>query len=916
MEFPGQLELQHRIRRACLDEDGRPLVFILGSGASSGAVPTTSGMLDYFERAIGTDAEDLADFKEEVREIDAPLRYQAAARFLIERAGLTPLNRAVRLAVLRARTPSLRPELAREYLNDDARLKDLEEDYAGWAIPQGLAAIARVLSRIPVEARGPILTTNFDPLMEIALRANGIDSYHIVADGDGSFVYPESRSALLPVAHLHGFWRQSDTLHTAAQLERKRPRLIASLRQILTNSTCVVLGYGGWDDVLTASIMQLVNEGSERLLDVLWGSHGSEPELGTLTGKELPGRIQSYVNVDINSLMPAVDGALVERSQARRTGSVARRGRPRVNGCTLIDDEFRNLQMARDESPSRTLAFFDGRAPSWRDIFGRVSAQLERSRDILGEVTEPNSADSAGYLIEGPTGEGKSTVLKQVASSLVDETNYEVWWANTGDRIDYEALLSTSVTSKRRVLFVDDADLHIRQIAPLLDGISATGRTDIRVVMAARDTDWTRSTSRQPIPNSRYASRVVKGISRADAVSLVECWSQWGPRGLARLANVLGSNEERASYLYEQSLGAGESALLGAMLTTRYGAEFREHIRELLARLERVVLPGGKTLLDAYLTVCAVHQLGMGSTAIEHLAWSLGLSEAETGSLVVNRLGFEAAAQRHGDYIAPRHPKIAEVATELAEAFARPIEKVVYEFVRAVTAGSRGSRWGDETISVVFAGQRLVDEKMALAAFDGAVAGDALQLRLRNAHIATARRFGRLDLATIGCDRAWDDFDDFSDLRLATRQFFREWSRVVGQQDDYAASAALNACALLDLPEVDRNDRNNAGRALSGLAISLIHLPASVHVGRVEFAGVCAEEAMDVAKDDETRQQAERTLGKAVYEGYKTVDSPDQRRRALRGAVKLALKIGKIGPSRQYLSRADELNDLFPLLGI
>lgn len=890
-------------------------MFILGAGASVGAVPGTAEMVNYFEKSLASDPEDLADFKSTVRTLDGAQQYQAAARFLIERAGLTHLNRVIRLATLRARTPTVSAELARNYLNDESRLKDLEDDFAGWAIPQGIAAIARVLSRVPIDVRGPILTTNFDPLLETALHACGIESYPIVADGDGSFTYPERPSAIVPVAHLHGYWRLGDTLHTSAQLERPRPRLLASLRQILTNSTCVVLGYGGWDDILTSSILQLVAEGNQRLLEVLWANHGPEPTLGALRGNDLPGRIQPYVNVDINSLMPAVDNALASRSKYRLTSALFRKNRQAISGCTPIDTEFRRFEMARDSSPARTLAFFDGREPNWGDIFGGVAAPLARSRAILGDALLWEIA-SPGYLIEGPTGEGKSTVLKQVAGALAERSEYQVWWANQGDRVDVDALLALSVTSARICLFVDDADLHVAELAELLERIEADERTDIRVFMAARDTDWRRSASRYPIPNGRYVRHIVNGISLADATMLVEGWSAWGGRGLGRLADISGSSATRAEHLYQQSLGAGESALLGALLSTRYGGEFREHIRELLARLGRVALPGRKTLLDGYLIVCAVHEMGLGSTAIEHLAWALGLTEAETLPLVVNRLGFEAAAQRHGDYLAPRHPRIARVAIELAEEFGRPLDQVLHDFVADVTAHSVGSRWGEETLAVVFAGQRIESEDVAVAAMAGAVAGDPSQLRLRCAQIGVYRRFEKFDLAEKVCSRAWSDFSTLSDTRIAMRSFYREWSRVVGLLGDYRASAALNACALLDLPEADRNDRNNAGRALSGLAFCLQQLGPDTLQQATQFAGTCAEEAMNIATDSETRAQAERTLGRAVYDGYQTAKNDASHRQVVRDSVRISLTLSNTGPARQLRARADEIHDLLFLLGI
>lgn len=915
VDFPGQIELQHRIRRACLDEDARPIVFVLGSGASRGSIPETGGMVDYFEKSIASDPEDLGDFQEQVRALGEQNQYQAGARFLIERAGLTHLNRVIRLAVLGARTPALPADLARTYTLDESRLKDLEDDYAGWAVPQGISAIARLLSRVPVEVRGPILTTNFDPLLEIALRTNGLDSYPIVADGDGAFSYPESSSAVVPVAHLHGFWRLGDTLHTAAQLERARPKLIGSLRQILTNSTCVVLGYGGWDDVLTSSILRLVEEGNQRMLEVLWGCHGSDPGLGALTGTDLPGRIQPYVEVDINTVMPAVDMALSTRSSGKLSAGIIQRNKVALGGCTLIDDEFVRLQRERVVTEERALAFFDGREPNWTDVLNDHTAKLARSDELLQQARDW-SFPLPGLLVEGPTGEGKSTLLRQLAVALSGLPEFQVWWANQGDRIEVEQLLSLSVTTTRNCLFIDDADLQVPQAAEILRRVNAENRDDIRVFLASRDTDWKRSTARHSIAPNLYSRRVVAGIDLKDARHLVELWSKWGSRGLGRLASVTNSIDGRATHLHEQSLGASSSALLGALLTTRYGDEFKGHIRDLLARLDRVSLPGNHTLLDAYLIVCAVDHLQLGSAAIEHLAWALDMTESEVSALVVTRLGFEAAAQRHGDFLAPRHPKIASTACQLAVEFGKPLENVLRNYVSAVTRGSVGSRWGDETLAIVFAGQRLEEQTLALAAIEGAVMGDPSQLRLRNAQIGVYRQFDLTDNALTASNDAWAAFPELSDTHIAKRGFFTQWARVVGVQGDYAGSAALNACALLDLPHSDSIDEYHASRALSGLALSLNQFTYNTHEEQTKFVGVCAEEAISISPDGEVRAQAERTLGRAVQDGYQTVASRGDRKRLIRTAVRHAVNLSPIGPAPSLRRQGGDTNDLLRLLAL
>jgi len=651
------------------------------------------------------------------------------------------------------------------------------------------------------------------------------------------------------------------------------------------------------------------------MLEVLWGCHGATPGLGALEGADLPGRIQPYVGVDINATMPAVDKALAERSVGRSNTGLIARNRVALGGCALVDDEFVRIERQRAITEERVLAFYDGREPSWIDILSGNTAQFARADELISEATTWEF-DRPGLLVEGPTGEGKSTLLRQVAVALSARPDFQVWWANRGSRIDVDQLLDLSVTTTRNALFVDDADLQVPQVAEILRRVQMDGRDDIRVFFASRDTDWKRSTSRHPVANKLYERRLVSGIDLRDAQLLVELWSKRGARGLGRLATLASSTSERAEHLHQQSLGNDSSALLGALLTTRYGDEFKAHIRELLSRLDRVVLPGGQTLLDAYLMVCVVDHLGLGSAAIEHLSWALEMSEPEVDGLVVTRLGFEAAAQRRGDFLAPRHPKIAAAACQLAEEFGKPMPKVLRDYVTAVTRGSVGSKWGEETLAIVFAGQRLVEQGLAVAAIEGAVAGDPTQLRLRNAQIGVYRKFEMAQEAREACDAAWREFPNLTDTRIAARGFYTQWARVVGSSGDFAGSAALNACALLDLPNSDRLEARQAGRALSGLAFSLNQLVEDVTEERINCVGVCAEEALNAAlsSDDEIKAQAERTLGRAVTDGYKSVSSESERRRIIRLAIKKAINMSKLGPAPTLRGRAADTTQVLDLL--
>lgn len=917
--YPGQSDLQHRLRRACLEEYAKPLVLMMGAGVSAGAVPGTAEMVHFFERSVSSDPDDASDFMAAVRSLEPERQYQAAARFLIERAGLPHLNRVVRGAVLRARSPRLPLELARQYLSDEQRLKKLEEDFAGWAVPQGLKAVGQIMRLVPPEVRGPVITTNFDPLIEISLRASGFEPYSLPVDDDGSVAVPDSTAVVQPVVHLHGYWRLGDTLHTGAQLTAPRHKLLGSLRQILSNSTCLIVGYGGWDDVLTSAILSIVREGGQRELEILWACHSSDARLGAVSSAELPGRIQPYVSVDSNSLFLGVHQALESRigPSARRPRSAAPKPVPllRVAGWLNVDEGFVATQEARSGDHRGALSYFDGRDPSWVDVASGRIPILDDAQRLIDDLQQ-GSVEAPATLLEGPTGEGKSTVARQAAVELARTGQVQVLWAEPGGQLDVTTLASTVYMSRRVFLFVDDADLRTREIAYLIGEIKRQQRDDIRLVLAARDTDWNRSLSRSSatILRTDLDVRDLSGLSRNDAEKIVEAWSKLGNEGLGHLAQIPSSR--RGEVLHRESLNAGSSALLGALLATRHGGEFTDHIRNLLARLQRVDLPGGRNLLEAYATVCLLPQLGLPPIHVDHLALTLGVSSHEAQVLAVERLGREAAASRHGTQVIPRHPRIAEAAVALMSEFGLVGKDVLASYVFKVVHELRDQQWDQDLVRVAFCGQDLKDEENAIAAIDAAVAADPTNLRLGSAKIGVYRTFGRLSEALSLASTTWDAIDAMSDTWIAMRRFLREWARCEGLKADGRVSAGLCACALLDLPNIEELDVDNAARALSGLAIGL-GLFKHKDTEKINlWRGVFAEEAMKISPRPETRHQAEGTLAIVSAEGFESPPEPKARRQAIVEAIGYSLSLTTMGPSKRYRHYGKQTQQLFSLLGL
>lgn len=289
-------------------------------------VPGVSAMIELVKARVAP--EDRADYEKALAATDSAHRYQQAMAFLRDWVSQDAVNAVVRKAVRQAR---LHPE--REgHLPDEA----LEEDNAGWSLPAGTSDLGALVVESP-ERFGPILTTNFDPLLSVAIQRAGGKFMRTSLDADGRLNLTESSEKhAAHIIHLHGFWLRTDTLHTQSQLARSRPYLAASLKELVKEHTLVVVGYGGWDDIFTQALTELDHDGKAPV-DVLWAFYESDPALvrvryeslfariGETSGR---GRFRAYGGVNCHELFKL----LREEFQAR-TATPPPAESPKVNAA-------------------------------------------------------------------------------------------------------------------------------------------------------------------------------------------------------------------------------------------------------------------------------------------------------------------------------------------------------------------------------------------------------------------------------------------------------------------------------------------------------------------------------------------------------------------------------------------------------
>ncbi|SFQ73572.1 SIR2-like domain-containing protein [Variovorax sp. OK605] len=310
LSFHGYEVLVERVVHA-----PREIIFFLGSALSlpekkgEPGVPGVGGVLEYVEAKLA----DSPDAFAPVRGLqDVGEAYQKAFAQLQAFRGQDAANEVIRRVVLQARKASSKTPGEMEALNssDPEVCRKLDEDIAGWHLRPSLVALGKLLVNHSGRLGKTVLTTNFDPLVQVAVRAARGTYLRTMLHDDGTL--NQSEGPGVQIVHLHGYWHSKDTLHVPTQINRPREKLKRSLERLLQNRTLIVMGCGGWDDVFMSCLSDLVSD-SELNPDVVWTFHESDSQqivqkyqhvftkLAPGVGR---GRVQFYADVDLHRFFP------------------------------------------------------------------------------------------------------------------------------------------------------------------------------------------------------------------------------------------------------------------------------------------------------------------------------------------------------------------------------------------------------------------------------------------------------------------------------------------------------------------------------------------------------------------------------------------------------------------------------------
>jgi hypothetical protein len=765
-----------------------------------------------------------------------------------------------------------------------------EADVKGWNLSAGVAALGRIWTGLPDERRGPILTTNFDPLVEIGIRRSGGSATPYVQIDDSSFLRNmRVQTGSTSVVHLHGFWREGATQHTPEELELGRPVLAAALRALLQTHTLLIMGYGAWNDVVTRQLLATVREDTQRELDVLWALHESGDALQhalaqSPTMQELrkaPSNVVFYEGIDVETLLPELERRLADvltYEDRARDESVVHG----IVGWSPITQTFIEKR-ASASSDQSALSFFDGRLPTWSDASDiRIPARSVTTELVNYVSAQMPLKQSSFSLVLGPSGEGKSIAIRQAAVQLKALNPDLSVLALEGDNFGHVDRFHQLDPSRQYLLVVDDAADFERDLERLAAALHEQSPATIHLLGASRDTDW-RSVGGSAFTWSRYLSTrtfTLNRLTRADALAIVTSWESLGLTALGELSR-LPNTDERVDELLRVAAdqhAQNEGSLLGALLVTRYADGLREHIRDLMWRLSQRIVrglarPSGTdapafTLLDALVTTAFLHTNEVPSLTFSLLADCLDLSDLEVQVEVIAPLGLEAAISYSVGKIFVRHRIIASVICDLAEQFDIELEAIARRLVAVAVGQIELDGVNEDRLNVAYLASRIKQHpNLQIPAARAAVEASPNRLQYWTSLSSIVRASDPNEAASINASVA-RRLNEMSDLKPLPG-FYTEWAVSVGEAENWRLNAFLAAASLRD---GILSESRGVSRSVSCLVLPLRKLtelaPQSVYARGLR-AAVSISLAIDFSElRKDWLHEAERVLARAGYSAH------------------------------------------------
>ncbi|BCJ54291.1 hypothetical protein Asp14428_57660 [Actinoplanes sp. NBRC 14428] len=320
---PGEQLLLDRLTVALHDADH--ITLLVGSGVTAGVIPRVPGVLEIADSYAAGRNDDgaleraLAQARAELVGAAPVEVYRAYRRVFTDWVSGEAFDVIAQQAVLKAYAAPdpMESPLATHGLGQRLErgvAEGVENDRFSWNLPRGVQALGHLLARIPEAFDHRVLTTNFDPLLEIAIRDAGGRAVSLPLDARGRFGHAGGSDGAVRVFHVHGFWRPTlhvrgpQLLHDPAHIADNAP-LVATTADLIRGDTVCVIGSSDWAGTIASAVART------RPLRVLWALNDADAATALSTAERLRDRtgtaVECFPGVDSERLFPA----LAERAQ-------------------------------------------------------------------------------------------------------------------------------------------------------------------------------------------------------------------------------------------------------------------------------------------------------------------------------------------------------------------------------------------------------------------------------------------------------------------------------------------------------------------------------------------------------------------------------------------------------------------------
>ena len=314
---PEEAKFVARLVRSERNEER--ITLVVGSGLGEGAAPRVADVNALAERyAAGrSDEGDLRRALEQARRgasAGGPAAvYEAYREVLAAWVSANEVDAIVQQAVLQMYRPVDRLATPLSTLGQWQRItlelgERLEQDHESWRLSAGLRALGAILVGKGEAFGNRVLTTNIDPLLEIAIRAAGGRAVTHVLNGEHGPIGDPDDDAV-EVHHLHGFWRPLLPGPSA-----RVTGAVGRVAGLLNGDLIGVLGAGDRMGTIKGAL-----DAMRHRVTVLWAVHGEavpEPspprsgprfirdDQGSLVGVAAGVQIEYFPTVDSDRVLP------------------------------------------------------------------------------------------------------------------------------------------------------------------------------------------------------------------------------------------------------------------------------------------------------------------------------------------------------------------------------------------------------------------------------------------------------------------------------------------------------------------------------------------------------------------------------------------------------------------------------------